>query len=64
MIQPHEYFVNTDRMLGIPAMKIRTLERTGHNVIALNCRTWLRLHRKEQIPYLTQLIRLKLSEIN
>ena len=56
------YVANGDALKGSYMLELRTLERLGYSVVAINIEKWTKLSEYERIPYLMQQIRSKENE--
>ncbi len=59
VFKSNAYVANGNRLRGVYALDLRTLERAGYDVVSVNLGIWESLLDYEKIPYLMQQIRLK-----
>lgn len=59
IFRSNAYVINGDRLRGIYDLELRTLERTGYDIVPVNLGKWEALQDYEKIPFLMQQVRLK-----
>ena len=59
VFKPSAYVANGDRLRGVYALDLRTLESAGYDVVTINLEKWESLLDYEKIPFLMQQVRLK-----
>ena len=61
---PSSYIANGDTLKGYNLLELRTLERLGYAVVAINSEKWTKLSEYERIPFLMLQIRSKEDDVS